>query len=155
AAPRNDTSAVLVVVNGQRITESNLQHSFQTRRVPAEMQSEVRNRFIEELIDARLIGDFLAQRKIAADKKEVDEQVARIKELARDRGSDPDRVMAELGYDDEALRAEFALPLSWKRYVDKTITTAKLKKYFETHHQEFDGTRVRAKHVLIKVAEGD
>ncbi|MGQ0633351.1 MAG: peptidylprolyl isomerase [Planctomycetaceae bacterium] len=149
------SGALLAVVNGQKITEGDLERSFQMRQVPAGARDEVRDRFIQELVDGRLISQFLAQRKIAADKREVAEQVARIKELARNRGSDPERVMADLGYSEESLREEFALPLAWKRYIEKTVTAERLKGYFQEHQPEFDGTRVRARHILIKVAGND
>lgn len=147
-------SGVLVIVNGQKVTESDLQRSFQIYQVPDDKREEVRGRFLQNLVDARLIGQFLTQKKVAADKKEIDAEVTRLKDLEKS-SKKPGKTLAELGYTDEVLREEFVVPLAWRKHFSKTTTPAKLRQFFEAHHLEFDGTRVRAKHVLLKVASED
>lgn len=145
-----DTTPVLVVVNGQPITERDLDRLLRTRQVPEAMWAGARERFLEQLIDARLIQGFLDSRQTVAVKEEVDEQVRRIREFAAKEG-DPDKILSAMGYTEKSLRDEFALPLAWKRHVNRVVPANKLKEYFAEHRQEFDGTKVRASHILIRV----
>ncbi|MBS0260976.1 MAG: peptidylprolyl isomerase [Planctomycetes bacterium] len=147
--------AVLVLVNGKKITETDLDRFLTTRRVSEEKRAAERDRFIDQLIDSRLIQQFLDSRDTKASKKELDEQVNRIREAARQRGSDPDKVLAELGYTPQTLRDEFALPIAWQHHIDRTITPERLKEFFEKHRSEYDGTQVRASRILIKPESPD
>jgi peptidyl-prolyl cis-trans isomerase C len=98
-----------------------------------------------------LIQQFLSSRKTVATKKEIDEQITLLKTQLKKGGLDPDKVLAEKGFTNESLREVFAVPLAWKRHVDRAVTSERLKKYFEEHRAEFDGTRVRASQILIRV----
>jgi parvulin-like peptidyl-prolyl isomerase len=142
---------VLAVVNGQPITEVHLSRRFRLRQIDEKDQPRLRKQFLEELIDARLIQQFLASRKTQAPPREVEEQVERILGLAKSRGSDPEKAMAELGMTREMLREEFALPLAWKVHVDRAITAERVRSWFAEHRAEFDGTQVRARQILFKV----
>jgi len=153
-AKRTSDSRVLVTVNGKTITEGDLQRVMQTRQVPAEMREKYRQPFLDELVDARLIRDFLATKKISASKQEVDQQVKQVLELASKRG-DPEQALATMGYTNESLREEFALPLAWKRYIEQAVPQAQMQKFFAAHRQEFDGTMLRARQILKRVDSGD
>jgi peptidyl-prolyl cis-trans isomerase C len=155
APPESSRETVLVVVNGKRITDGELNRWLMTRKVPEEKRTSERDRFIEQLIDTRLIQQFLDARDTKASKKEIDEQVDRVRDAAKQRGSDPDKVLAELGYTPQSLREEFALPIAWQHHLDRAIPAARLKAYFEEHRAEFDGTKVRASRILVKPASGD
>jgi peptidyl-prolyl cis-trans isomerase C len=156
AAPekRPADNRVAVTVNGKAITEADLQRMMQSRQVPEAMREKYREPFLEEMIDARLIRDFLAGRKITADKQEVEQQVKQVLELAAKRG-DPEQALMKMGYTRESLRDEFSLPLAWKRYVEETLPQSQLQKYYAAHRQEFDGTKVRARQILRKVDSTD
>jgi len=143
--------AVLVVVNGDPITEADLNRAFAYVNVPEEERLRVRPKFIENLIDTRLVQQFLKSRKTTATKQEIDDQIALLKTQLKQGGLDPEKVMVEKGFTNEFLREVFAVPLAWKRHVDRTVTPERLKKYFETHRAEFDGTRVRASQILFRV----
>ena len=146
---------VLVIVNGQKITEPELNRLITTHRVPPEKRDEVRRSFLDKLIDMRLVQQYLASRKVAAGKKEVDDQIKQIRAAAGKRGEDPDQALAEAGYTPEWLREQIALPIAWQHYFDRVVPPEKLKAYFKEHHEEFDGTKVRASRILIKVPSGD
>src|SRR5262245_18070372 len=66
---------VLVLVNGKKITDADLKRLLMTRQVPEEMRAAERDRFIEQLIETRLMQQFLESRETRASKKEIDEQV--------------------------------------------------------------------------------
>jgi parvulin-like peptidyl-prolyl isomerase len=146
---------VLVAVNGKNITETDLNRMFLTRRVREDQREERRNAFLEDMIDARLIQQFLESRDTRATKQELDAQVKPILDAAKKRNPDPDKALAELGYTPESLREEFAIPLAWKHHLDRAVTAARLKAYFDEHRAEFDGTKVKASHILFRLHASD
>ncbi len=143
----------LVTVNGRAITQGDLEFLFLSRRIPAEQQDKVRSTFLDELIDRRLIEAFLAERRIEADKIELDNQVARIERLIHDAGKQPQQILGEIGYTPETLRNELALVVKWHAYVNQVTTPATLRAYFEQHKNELDGTQIRARQVFLKIAD--
>jgi len=146
---------VLVTVNGKNITESELNRMLMTRQVREDLRDKARDAFLEEMIDARLIQQFLDLRDTKATKQEIDAQVDRIREAAKQRGSDPDKVLADLGYTAGSLREEFAIPLAWKHHVDRAVPATRLKAYFDEHRPEFDGTKVKASHIIFRLRPGE
>jgi peptidyl-prolyl cis-trans isomerase C len=150
-----ERETVLVVVNGHKITQSDLNRKMRMLQIPENEREAAWRPQLERILEERLIRQFLASRKIAATKQETDEPVNHIREAARKRGSDPDKDLAELGYTTESLREEFALPIAWTHFVDRAIPQARLKKYFDEHRAEFDGTTVRSSQIVIKVPKDD
>jgi len=153
--PAAARETVLVLVNDQKITEADLERRLTFWQVPRDERDKYRKPFLEELIDARLIQQFLASRKTVATKQEVDAEIKRIRESAKQPGADPDKVLSDLGLPTEALREELALRLAWKHHIDRVIPPARLKAYFDEHRDEFDETEVRSRQILIKVPAGD
>ena len=146
---------VLVIVNGKNITESELNQMLITRQVREEDRAKRSGAFLEDMIDARLIQQFLDSRDTKATKQEIDVQVNRIREAAKQQGSDPDKVLAELGYTANSLHEEFALPLAWKHHVDRAVPAKRLKTFFDEHRAEFDGTKVKASHIIFRLHASD
>jgi peptidyl-prolyl cis-trans isomerase C len=149
------TGAVLVIVNGEKITEAELNRSFEFVNVPVEERPMRRKTFLDDLIDIRLIQQFLKSRKTVATNQEIDAQINFLKDGLKQAGLNPDKTLQEKGFTTELLREKFAVPLAWKHHVDRAVTPERLKKYFEEHRAEFDGTRVRARHIRIKAGPGD
>jgi parvulin-like peptidyl-prolyl isomerase len=145
----------LVEVNGQAITEGDLSFLMISRRVPADLRPTVQTRFIEQIIDRRLMRAYLAGRKDKPDPMELDAQVARIEKLIRRSGDDPQQVLTRLGYTEKTLREELALPLSWRMHAIRVITSNQLREYFRKHRQKLDGTQVRASQIFLKHSPED
>lgn len=153
--PESSSAQVLVLVDGQPITQGDLDFQMITRRVPEELQPTVRKRFVGELIDKRLIQAYLARQGTSASKIALDAKVERIRKLIRKSGDDPAKILARLGYSEKTLRAELALPLAWKRHIAGIVTRKRLRSYFANHRREFDGTQLRASQILLKVSTGN
>jgi peptidyl-prolyl cis-trans isomerase C len=145
-----DVKRVLVLVGGDPITEGDLHFLMISRSVPKQLQAAVRKRFLEQLIDRRLMQTFLADRKAKPDKIQLEEQITRFHQFLRKNGKDPEKTLAQLGFTSEVLRNELALSLAWKTQVNRMVTPKRLREYFQQHRQEFDGTQVRASQILLK-----
>ncbi|HLQ46732.1 MAG TPA: hypothetical protein VK137_18455, partial [Planctomycetaceae bacterium] len=145
-----NNSPPLVRVNGHAITEANLQFFARTRKLAADDVSERRDTLIERLIERHLLREFLAKQKIAADPKLLDEHLTRLKQRLKAGKEDPNKVLAKAGFTDELLRRELSLPLDWDAYVHQVVTDAKLREVWKQRKHEFDGSEVRAAHIVLK-----
>ncbi|MFO1022291.1 MAG: peptidylprolyl isomerase [Planctomycetales bacterium] len=145
---------VLVRVDGVGITQGDLQRMYLTRGVPESMQENVREQMLAQLIDARLMQRFLALQKIDVDKKELEARVQKTEELVK-RRSGGQKTLADLGYTTKSIRDDLSLPMAWKIYAQKTVTDDQIRKYFDEHKPELDGTQLRVSHILIKANVGD
>ncbi|HUG90071.1 MAG TPA: peptidylprolyl isomerase [Planctomycetaceae bacterium] len=148
--PDSPAGRVIVTVNGRPITAGVLDVLMVSRRVPEDVRPRVRRRFVEQLVDRRLMQSFLADRKAAASPLELDAEVRRIRELIHKSGETPEAVLARLGYTEQTLREELALPLAWRAYTRLLITPQRLREYFAAHRRRFDGTEIRASQVFLK-----
>lgn len=146
----NDPQKVLVTVNGQPITQADLDFAYLSRGM-ATNQHPARQQVLESLVNQRLIQDFLSQQKIEVPPKQLAESVSRIQKLIRKKGDDPEQLLAKMGFTPEKLQSAIALPLSWNLYAKQEITPALIQDYFNKHKEEIDGTRVEASHILLKL----
>ena len=149
SASKSDT-VVLVVVNGQAITEGDLEFFAKSLKLTIEEVPQRREQMLERLIDRQLLRAFLAQKKIAADPEHLDTHFTRLKTRLKDRGEDFDKLLAKSGFTEATLRRELRLPLDWDAYVRVVFTDAKLREVWQQRKQEFDGSEVRAAQIAVK-----
>ena len=149
AATKSD-SPVLVLVNGQPIKEEDLDFFAKTLKLSSDELRQSREQMIERLIDRQLLRAFLAQKKVAAEPQQMDQHLTRLKTRLKARGEDFDKLLAKSGFTEESLRRELRLPLDWETYVKLDVTDSKLRDVWQQRRQEFDGTEVRAAHIVLK-----
>lgn len=142
---------VLASVDGEKITRGDVEFILRSRRMPKDRWEKSRKQIVEQLIDRRLVQAFLKERKFVADDAALKRRTSQIERLLKSSGDDPQKVLANLGFDDERLRNELALPLAWNAYVRNVVTTEQMREYFEKHRQELDGTEVRARQIFLKL----
>jgi peptidyl-prolyl cis-trans isomerase C len=142
-------------VNGQVIPESAVQRCFRVKRVPPNREAEARPHIVEFLVDTALADQYLAQLKVEADKKEVNNRVEQIfAEIKKDNKKVED-VLKDLGFTEAEFRAQVEADARWEKFVTDQATDEKLKKFFEANKETFDGSQVRARHVLLTPSEAD
>jgi len=148
---------IAAVVNGESISEVELaaviERQLRGRQVPPEALQEIRQLILQSLINGRLVNQFVAEKKIEADPKKVDSTVEDIKKRVAAAGLAFDTVLQLQGLTEESLRARIAAELAFEKFADAEVTDEKLKDYFASHKQEYDGTEVRASHLLIKLEQ--
>lgn len=147
--------APVVTINGKALTERDL--TFQNLLRGIDLKDKAaRESIIQQLIERQLIRQFLDKRKISANADAVDLQVHQLEELVRRRDGDPKAVFAKLGVSVEQVRSELSLPLAWQAYVEQTVTPEQIRKHFDEHRAELDGTRVHVLHLFRKAtSDGD
>jgi parvulin-like peptidyl-prolyl isomerase len=153
--PPPPTTSTVVTVNGQVITETAVQRCFRIERVPENRQAEARPGVIEFLIDTALVDQYLARLKVEPDKKDVEGRVEKIYgEIKKDNKKVED-VLKDLVFTEAEFRAQVEADLRWDKFTNDQATDEKLKKFFEANRETFDGTQVRARHILMAPATPD
>ena len=150
-----ETTAVLVRVNGQPITEADLDFFAKSLKLTTAELPQHREQMIERLIDRQLLRAFLAQKKVAADKARMDVSMTQLKTRLKDRGEDFDKLLAKSGFTEETLRRELTLPLDWEAYVQREMTDEKLRDVWTKRKSEFDGSEIRAAQIVLKSGNPD
>ncbi len=143
-------SPVLVRVNGQPITEADLDYFAKSLKLAADEIPQRREQLIERLIDRQLLRTFLAQKKVAANPEQLEAHLTRLKTRLKERKIDFDQLLAKSGLTLESLRHELRLPLDWEALVKLEVTDAKLRDVWKQRRQEFDGSEVRAAQIALK-----
>ena len=156
-APKRPVATPLVTVNGKPINAVDLQWGFQIQKIPVDQQQTRQREVLERLVDESLIQQFLSSRKIAADRAEVTHRLERLK-IAAGLGPEANpnpkvpRTPAAYAFDEERFRGEISAALAWQKYLDTAISPQTLREYFGKHKPQFDGTELRASHIVLLVS---
>jgi parvulin-like peptidyl-prolyl isomerase len=137
-------------VNGQPVTEVAVQRGL--KRVPPDEHVKARPEILNYLIDNVLIDQCLAGQKIPVDPKEVEARVTDIQTEVKKHGQDYTKMLTDLMLTEDELRAQIAADLRWEKYATAQGTDAALKDLFTKQPEMFDGSMVRARHVLLTPA---
>ena len=148
-ADDEDAKAVIVTVNGKPITAGDLEFGYMLRRVGTDDREKARKQVLEQLIDQRLMQEFLKDRKATVPEEEVAAQIARINTVIQRNGDEPANVLPKLGFTPERLKQEVTGMLGWTLYARRMIPDKQLREYWQAHKAELDGTQLRASHILI------
>lgn len=154
-------ATVLVRVNGEAITAPDLRWAFEMQKVPAMEQQSRQREVLERLVDQRLLLQLLRSRKIIANPEDVADRLERIKIAAgiappaqdkpktKPESLNPSAVHR---FDEERVRGEVSFALAWQKYLEVSIGPQTVRDYFARHQPEFDGTELRASHIVVLVA---
>jgi parvulin-like peptidyl-prolyl isomerase len=150
AAPAN---AVAATVNGQTIPESAVQRSLQ--RVPPAKQTEARTQIVNFLVDQTLLDQYILQQKTAVEPKEIDDTLNRIKDEAKKQNKDFAKELEQAKMSEAELREIIAADLRWGKFIEARVNDKALKELFDSRKYLFDGSMVRARHILLTLASND
>lgn len=108
-------------------------------------------RSLEQVIDRRLVLGYLEQSGQGVSAEDIDFAVAQLEKDLKSQGLTLDGHLQQVGLRLPELRRSVAWKLSWHKYLERFLTDDNLQKYFDKHRRDFDGTQVRAAHILLKV----
>ena len=125
------------------------------QKLAADALTRLRKHALEQVIDRHLVLRYLQSNKQAASKEDVDFALARLvwQLKAKDTALAPH--LKNIGMTEAELRQELLWKISWARYVEARSTDENLKKYFDMHRSDFDGTELKLAHILLTVPAGD
>lgn len=157
-APPPPTSApaatgAAATVNGQPIPEVAVQRALE--RVPPAKHAEARPEILGYLIDNVLIDQYLLQLQIAVEPKEVETRLEHVKADIKKSGKTFEAVLKEFKLTEAEMRDQVAADLRWDKFVTQQATDKVQRELFNREREMFDGTLVRARHILLCPPSGD
>jgi peptidyl-prolyl cis-trans isomerase C len=106
---------------------------------------------LNDLIDDKLLEQFLDRHKIPADPKVIATQ----KRLLLERLHREHRTLSdycrEIGTTEEYLQYLWSLHSRWLRYVQQQATDDRLKTFYQTHLERFERTTAHVSHILLRI----
>jgi peptidyl-prolyl cis-trans isomerase C len=151
--PASAKTKVVAVVNGKEISETAVERAL--KPVPKEARDKARADIVNFLIENALVDDYLDRLKVTVEAKEVDAQLETFKVQVKDAGQEYAKVLEKMEISEADLKREIQNQLRWDKFVASQLSDDKLKKLFEGSPEVFDGSTVRAKHILLNCEGGD
>jgi hypothetical protein len=104
---------------------------------------EDRNAALERVIDRSLVAKFVAAKGTNPLAEDVENLVQFVRTGIESGGDTVDAVLGKLHLTEDDVRHAAELSVSWHAYVARTLTDKEIRPYFESHREQFDGTKVR------------
>lgn len=146
-APMPRPTGVAATVNSQEIPEVAVWRAL--RQFPPAEHMAARKEILNHLVENILIDQYLNALKIAVEPAEVDKLVEELKaELAKAK-KDYAKELEGMMLTEAEFRAEVSAQMKWDKFIKQQGTDEALKKFFEAKPDVFDGTLVRARHILL------
>jgi parvulin-like peptidyl-prolyl isomerase len=149
-----DRDEVLATVDGVPIQRGEVRLELQSvladRRPNAADDPRLVREMLEQIVHRRLALLELTAEGRAASEEVVQRGLAIHHEQFEQRGESLDEFLQRNGVPVESYRRRLAWELSWATYKDAMLTDESLEKFFQRYRRHFDGTEVRASHVLIR-----
>ena len=121
------------------------------RTFPPAHQETARKEIISHLIETALVDQYLGALKVEVPPAEVEKLIAELKkELAEAKPpKDYNKELDAMLLTEAEFRTEVLAQMKWEQFVKQQATDAALKNLFDTNKTAFDGSLVRAKHILL------
>jgi peptidyl-prolyl cis-trans isomerase C len=149
--PANEPAAA--VVNGQAIPKKSVDRALKGVR-PDDM-ARARAEVMDFLIDNTLIDQYLVQQKTAVDDKEFEARLGEIKKEIEKSKKTLEQVLKDLDMSEAEFRAQVLADQRWEKFALAQSSDANLKAMFQSSPEVFDGSMVRARHILLTPPDND
>ena len=100
-------------------------------------------------IDRRLVLTALYRKKKVVKESAIDVEIARLDRVFSKSSSNLDKRLNKWGISKDSFRDVLRWQLTWQRYLNSALTDENLKRYFQKYKCHFDGTEIRASHILL------
>jgi len=120
-----------------------------TRQFPENAREMARKEIINHLVENALIDHYLVAIKVNVETKEVDNVIAELKKELVMVKKDYNAELAAMMLTEDEFRAEVLAQLKWEAFVKQQSTDAALQQLFTSSPDVFDGSMVRARHILF------
>jgi parvulin-like peptidyl-prolyl isomerase len=147
AKPEVRPTGTAATVNGKAIPEVAVYRAL--RQFPDAHKELARKEIVSHLIENVLIDQYLDAIKVTVADKDVDKLIGDLKKELTDAKKDYTKELEAMMLTEAEFRAEVAAQMKWEEFVKKQGTDAALKQLFDSSPDVFDGSMVRARHVLM------
>jgi parvulin-like peptidyl-prolyl isomerase len=156
--PTPSASTVVATVNGEAIALADLDHALYANLpvipLTINQKKQLRSALLNDMIDDRLLKQFLARNGPKVDPAELDAQLkAFAVQLAKDHQTFAE-YLRKNGQTEAQLRADWTASIQLSALVQQHTTDAQLKAYHAANRDHFDKVEVRVSHIIIRVNKG-
>ncbi len=144
------SSKPAATVNGQVISQTAVERALE--RFEESERAKARAEILDFLIDNVLIDQYPAQQNIKVEQNEIDTRLGEIKKEIEKNGQTYEKVLASLKMTETELLEQVVNDLRWEKFATAQATEARLRELFAQHKDMFDGSMVRARHILLTPA---
>jgi len=146
-APEVRPTGNAATVNGQVIPEVAVYRAL--RQFPDAHKEMARKEIMAHLVENALIDQYLSALKVTVDEKDVEKLIADLKKELTDAKKDYVKELDAMMLTEAEFRVEVTAQMKWEKFVQQQGTDAALKQLFDSSPDVFDGTMVRARHILM------
>ena len=107
-----------------------------------------RNAALERVIDRTLVAKFVAAKGVNPLAEDVENLVQFVRKGIESGGDTVEAVLGKLQLTEDDVRRAAELSVSWQASVARTVTDKEIRAYFESHREQFDGTKVRLRQIV-------
>jgi parvulin-like peptidyl-prolyl isomerase len=152
--PSEATAIVVARIDGEPIYRATYNEvlgraGYDAATAPLERQ-QIAARVIEELINQNLIDQLLAEKGVKVSDSEIDAMIEKLASQLAARQQSLSSFLRDSGRDEKLLRKQFTTELGLNKLLLPQMTEQGLKAFFEERRQEFDGTRLRISHLVLR-----
>jgi parvulin-like peptidyl-prolyl isomerase len=151
--PPPPASAVAATVNGQPIPELAVYRAL--LRQPPARRAALRPEVINFLVENALVDQYLEQAKVAVDPADVEKRFKESKDDIIKSYGDFKKVLDNLHITEADLRTQILCMLRFEKFTAQYATDKVLREFFAANKAMFDGSQVKARHILLKAAATD
>ncbi len=134
-------------VNGQEIPEVAVWRAL--RQFTKEEQEVARKEILSHLTENALIDQYLTALKVDVPAADVDKLIGELKDELKKVQKDYAKELEQMMLTETEFRAEVLAQMKWDKFLKDRATDAELKKMFDAAPSMFDGSMVRASHILM------
>ncbi|MFM1903721.1 MAG: Foldase protein PrsA precursor, partial [Planctomycetota bacterium] len=109
---------------------------------------------LEQLIDERVLEAELSKAGVEVAEAEIDAMLDQLRQQVIARGEDFEAFLTRSGRSLDTVRRQVALEVALDRYVRPRITASAIAQAFAKHKRDYDGTRLRVSHILLRPDTG-
>jgi len=147
AAPEVRPTGTAATVNGQAIPEVAVYRAL--RQFPPTHQEAARKEIVSHLVENTLIDQYLSALKVTVEDKDVEVLLNELKaDLVKEK-KDIAKELEGMMLTEAEFRGEVGAQMRWEKFVKAQGNDDALKQLHASNPDVFDGTLVRARHVLL------
>jgi parvulin-like peptidyl-prolyl isomerase len=154
-----DLDAVAVKVGDEAISVRAVEHELAHAlpRLPSDpaAQAKLRAAALDAVVQRRLALQQLTLQQQAATSADVALASEHLQQELQARGENSNDFLNKHHLNEDEYKDELRWRLSWEAYLKEQLTDKNLARYFDRHRREFDGTKVRVAHLLLKAPPDD
>ncbi|MCF6150020.1 MAG: hypothetical protein E3K37_15310 [Candidatus Kuenenia sp.] len=152
---KDDSKKVVATINGEDITQAEVERVLNRfkNQIPPDRIASVEKQVLEGLVAQKLFLQFIKEKKITVGDDVLNAELDKVREdiqmnpgLA---GKSLEEVLESHGSTVEDLKRDIIISMSLEKFFAADVADEKVREYFEKNKQIYDGTEVKASHILV------